>query len=142
MDATGHLATVGGADGIASVYSVDDNQLISKLEIGGEVTDSIWVGNLNVISSSTGLVKAFDKGQEVAAWSSHAGSANALALHPCGDLFASVGVDKSFVFYDIDTRKAVSQTFTDSGMLKYSALRIFEGFLLTISRNPLCSIPS
>lgn len=114
LDATNHLVVVGGTDGVAGVYSVDENRLITALKVGGVITDAIWAGELNIVASSTGAVKAFHNGDEVAAFSSHSGSANALAIHPCGDMFASVGIDKSFVFYDVHTRKSVAQVFTDS----------------------------
>lgn len=56
-----------------------------------------------------------DNGQAVASFTSHAGAATGLALHPCGDLLLSVGVDKSFVYYDLSSMTVVSQVYTDSG---------------------------
>jgi pre-mRNA-processing factor 19 len=55
-------------------------------------------------------------GDNETTFTSHAGSANGLALHPSGDILASVGVDKSFVFYDLPGGKPVTQVYTDSGM--------------------------
>lgn len=54
-------------------------------------------------------------GNDEITFTSHAGSANGLALHPSGDILASVGVDKSFVFYDLVGGSSVTQVYTDSG---------------------------
>jgi hypothetical protein len=59
-----------------------------------------------------------DAGQSVASFTNHAGAATGLALHPCGDLLVSVGVDKSFVYYDLEKLTVISQVYTDSGMSK------------------------
>jgi pre-mRNA-processing factor 19 len=117
VDETGELAIVGGTDGIAGIYSLAQKQLISALKVGGSITEALWFGSRAVVSSSTGVVKVFDNGNEVVSFTSHAGAVNGLALHPCGDILASVGVDKSFVFYDLASGKAVTQVYTDSGRL-------------------------
>ena len=46
---------------------------------------------------------------------SHAGEVTAITLHPCGDILSSVGVDKSWVTYDLNTGKPVCQVYTESG---------------------------
>lgn len=74
----------------------------------------MWYGSQPVVSTSSGAVKVF--GKDEVTFTSHAGSANGLALHPSGDILASVGVDKSFVFYDLTRGTAVTQVYTDSGM--------------------------
>lgn len=98
-----------------SIYSLEQNDKIYDLPINGKVTDSVWCGGLAVISSSSGEVRAFNKGIEVQALTVHAGSVNALAVHPSGQILASVGVDKSFVFYDISSGRTLTQVFSDSG---------------------------
>lgn len=84
-----------------------------SFKAGSAITGAVWFGARPVISTSSGAVMVF--GDSEATFTSHAGSANALALHPCGDILASVGVDKSFVFYDLATGKAITQVYTDSG---------------------------
>lgn len=92
--------------------------MLQVLKVGaGPITDAVWYGSQPVISTASGAVKVFDEGKAVAAFTSHAGAASALALHPSGEILASVGVDKSFVFYDLPGGKAVSQIYTDSGLL-------------------------
>jgi hypothetical protein len=114
VNETDQLVIVGGSDGIAGVYSIPENKLQQSFKAGGAVTDATWYGKQPVVSTASGAVKVF--GNSEMTFSSHAGSANALAVHPSGDILASVGVDKSFVFYDLPDGKAVSQIYTDSGM--------------------------
>lgn len=116
IDESGARAIVGGSDGIAGIYSLPDNKILMVLKVGGgAITDSVWYGDQPVISTSSGVVKVFNDGQEAAAFTSHAGAANALAMHPSGEILASVGADKSFVFYDLVTAKPVTQVYTDCG---------------------------
>lgn len=117
VDSTGTRAIVGGKDGVAGVYSVPDDEIHMVLNVGaGAITDAVWYGDSPVVATASGTIKVFEGSDEAATFRSHAGSANALALHPSGEILASVGADKSFVFYDLVGRKAVSQIYTDSGM--------------------------
>lgn len=84
---------------------------------GGAITDALWCGNKPVVALSTGAVKVFDNGAETASFERHAGAVNAIALHPCGDILASVGVDKSYVLYDLQSLKPIVQISTDSGKI-------------------------
>lgn len=113
MDEAGQLVVFGGSDGTAGVFSIADNKVKQTYKAGAAVTDAVWYGSQPVVSTSSGTVKVFGDGETT--FTSHAGSANGLALHPSGDILASVGVDKSFVFYDLQAGKAVTQIYTDSG---------------------------
>jgi pre-mRNA-processing factor 19 len=116
LNASGELALVGGSDGVVGTYSLTNKQLVSTLKGGGGViTDAIWAGNKAVIATSTGSVKVFEGGAEFASFNTHAGAATALALHPDGEIIASVGVDKSYVVYDLEGSFVASQVFTDTG---------------------------
>jgi len=112
LDEAGKLALVGGAGKLAGVYSIDENKVRETFKVGSSVTDAVWFGSSPVFSTSSGAVKLF--GEETTTFNSHAGSAARLALHPSGEILASVGVDKSFVFYDLPGGKAVTQVYTDS----------------------------
>lgn len=112
VDASGQLAIVGGSDGVAGVYSIPENRVQQSFKTSSAVTGAVWYGTQPVVSTSSGAVKVFGDGENT--FTSHAGSANALAMHPSGDILASVGVDKSFVFYDLPGGKAVTQVNTDS----------------------------
>ena len=117
LDATGDLALVGGQDGVAGIYSVSQNKLVQALKgAAGAITDALWWNNHAVIAAESGAVKIFKGAAEIANFTSHAGSCTALAMHPSGELLASVGVDKSYVFYDLAGLKAVTQVYSDSGM--------------------------
>ncbi|KAH7342804.1 WD40-repeat-containing domain protein [Rhexocercosporidium sp. MPI-PUGE-AT-0058] len=114
LDEAGKLVIFGGSEGVAGVYSIAEEKVQQSLKAGSAVTDAVWYGNQPVVSTASGTVKVF--GENETTFTSHAGSANSLALHPSGDILASVGVDKSFVFYDLPTGKAVTQVYTDSGL--------------------------
>lgn len=136
LDASGDLALVGGTDGVAGVYSLSKKSVVATLNgESGAITDCIWVGNKAVIATSTGTVKVFENGSEAASFNSHAGEATALAPHPCGDIFASVGVDKSYVLYDLTSNSVLTQIFTNSGMHSplYVRSRSFTDFYLGLS---------
>jgi pre-mRNA-processing factor 19 len=113
VDEAGQLVIVGGSDGVAGIYSISENKVKESFKSGSAITDAVWYGGQPVVSTSSGAVKVFADSE--ATFTSHAGSANGLALHPSGDILASVGVDKSFVFYDLLGGKAVTQVYTDSG---------------------------
>jgi pre-mRNA-processing factor 19 len=81
----------------------------------GAITDAVWVGDKVALGTSTGAVKVYDSGNEVASFSSHAGGVAALATHPTGDILVSVGGDKSYVLYDLQTNSVATQIFTDAG---------------------------
>lgn len=120
MNSTGELALVGGADGVAGVYSLAQKSVLQTLKADGPVTGATWAGDKAVVASSTGSVKVFENGNEVATFASHAGEVTAVAVHPTGDIVASVGVDKSYVLYDLSTNSVITQIYTDAG--KYSLI--------------------
>ncbi|KAJ5677753.1 uncharacterized protein N7477_003386 [Penicillium maclennaniae] len=117
VNSAGELALVGGVDGVVGVYSLTQKAVVQTLKTDGPVTDATWAGNKAVVGSATGSVKVFENGSEIASFASHAGEVTALALHATGDIVASVGVDKSYVLYDLSTNAAITQVFTDSALL-------------------------
>ncbi len=114
VDASGDLALLGGNDGTAGVFSISQNKLVQELPVSSSVTDTLWAGSKAIVGTSSGLVKAFGNGVEISSFSGHAGAVTALALHPSGDILASVGVDRSYVFYDLTSSVQVLQISTDS----------------------------
>lgn len=116
IDASGDLALVGGSDGDASVYSLSQKQTVRTLKgNGGSVTDGVWIANKAAVAASTGAVRVYENETEVAEFNSHAGEVTALTVHPTGDILASVGVDKSYVLYDLTNSSTITQIFTDTG---------------------------
>lgn len=59
--------------------------------------------------------KGREEGNQVASLTEHAGAATALSLHPSGEILASVGTDKSIVFYDLVGQKRAARSYTDAG---------------------------
>lgn len=124
---------IGGVDGIAGVYSLSLKNIVTTLNGGGgAITDAIWLGNKAVISTSAGVVRVFEGDAETASFNSHAGEVTALTRHPTGDIVASVGIDKSYVLYDLSASTVIAQVFTDSGKSSYdygggSLLTAFQG---------------
>lgn len=92
-----------------------EQKITKSFKAGGPVTSAAFYGNIPIVSTAKGTVQMF--GDEEHTFTSHAGAVNALALHPSGEILASVGVDKSFVFYDLAEKTAITQIYADSGML-------------------------
>lgn len=114
VNSSGELALVGGEEGAVKVYSLAQKKIARTLKTDGPVTDAVWAGDKAIIASSTGTVKVFEKATELAKIKTHAGAATALAVHPSGDIAASVGADKSYVLYDLTTNSMVAQVFSDA----------------------------
>jgi len=116
VDETGDLVLLGGADGVAQVYSLSQSAIVQSLKCGtGAVVDGTWYGNRPVVALSSGAIKVFENGEELASFTQHAGAVTSVCMHPCGDILASVGVDKTFVLYDLQTMKPLTQQSTESG---------------------------
>jgi pre-mRNA-processing factor 19 len=140
VDESGDLVLLGGADGSAGVHSISQNKVVHTLEgAKGQVTDTLWWGSRAVISTASGQVLVFEEGRQTVAFTSHAGRVAALALHPTGEILASVGADKSFVFYDLTTHRQISQMFDESGELLLPCFRFANSQstkMLTLALNP------
>lgn len=82
-----------------------------------------------MISTSAGIVKVFEGQEEIASFNAHAGKVTGLALHPSGDIVASIGVDKSYVLYDMNTLAVATQVYSNTGMsLMYAMLAITKQY--------------
>ncbi|KAL4868062.1 hypothetical protein BDV12DRAFT_170291 [Aspergillus spectabilis] len=117
VNSSGDSALVETAEGTVGVFSLSQKHIIHNLQSNGPVTDAIWAGEKAVVASSTGSVKVFEGGKEVASFNLHAGAATGLALHATGNIVASVGVDKSYVLYDLTSNAAIMQNFSDASLL-------------------------
>ena len=115
LDPSGDLALLGGSDGNAGVFSISQNKVVQEFSVGNSVTDSLWAGNRTVTGTSAGTIKIFENGNELASFSGHAGEVTGLAVHASGDILASVGVDKSYILYDLTSFAQSLQIFTNSG---------------------------
>ncbi|KAH8653725.1 WD40-repeat-containing domain protein [Xylariales sp. PMI_506] len=109
-------AAVGGLKGDVAIYSIEADKVERSLQVNEPITDSVWHESKVVFSTTKGSVKVFESGNEVASFSDHAGPATGLAIHPSGEIVASVGSDKSFAFYDLTNLKRATRVFTDSSL--------------------------
>jgi len=114
IDESGDLALFGGADGVAGVFSISEQKLVSALKAGAAVMATAWWGSKAIVATSAGTVKVFEDGAEIAQMGSHAGPVTSISLHPSGAILASAGADKRFMFYELSTFKSVSQVYTEA----------------------------
>ncbi|PHH87503.1 hypothetical protein CDD83_8760 [Cordyceps sp. RAO-2017] len=118
FDLEGDYAALGGPEGEAAIYSLQADATERQMPIGQPVTDTLWAGSKLIFATSQGAVKVFEGGDEVASTTEHAGAATALSSHPGGEILASVGVDKSVIFYETGSMKRVGRVFTDTPLTK------------------------
>lgn len=119
---------------------MSENRVLHTLKGGGgSITGGVWAGSKALVSTSAGRVKVFDEEEEAASFGAHAGEITGLALHPSGDIAASVGVDKSYVLYDLTASAVVTQVYSNSGLfLVASMFDIANGFAqLLRARNSI-----
>ncbi|KAK4154921.1 hypothetical protein C8A00DRAFT_42389 [Chaetomidium leptoderma] len=116
LDTESEYAAIGGLDGKVDIYSTQENKVERSLDIGEPVTATAWTGSKVIVATSKGSVKVFDSGSETASFQVHAGAVTGLSVHPGGRILASVGVDKSFVFYDLESLEKVSRGYTDAAL--------------------------
>ena len=119
----GNTALVAGNNGAGGVVSLSDDVLLHPLKVGkGSVTSGLWAQDRAVIAMSTGVIKVFEKDQEVLSFAAHAGSTNAIALHPSGTILGSVGEDRSYALYDLESGKLLTHVHSSSGMSMHSSM--------------------
>lgn len=111
----GSYAALAGLKGQAAVYSIEADKLERQIPVDEPVVDTLWTGSKVIFATYGGTVKVFEAGVEAAQATEHAGPATALSVHPGGKILASVGSDKSVVFYELETLKRVSRAYADSG---------------------------
>lgn len=114
LGADAGYAAVGGLKGDVAIVSLATGQTERTLQVNEPVTDTLWHGSKVVFATSKGSVKVFENGGELASFAEHAGAATALSMHPGGTILASVGTDKSFVFYDLNALSRVTRVYTNA----------------------------
>lgn len=129
----GASAAIGGLKGQAVVYATNEDKVEVSIAVEEPVTDAAWAEDKIAFATGQGSVKVFQEGNQVASLSEHAGAATALSLHPSGTILASVGTDKSIVFYDLASQKRVSRAYTDAGKFLRPDSS-FAWYVLTISQ--------
>ncbi|KAK6833109.1 cell cycle control protein [Apiospora arundinis] len=110
------LAAIAGQTGTVCVYEPAQANVKFALSLQEPVTTSTWVDNKSVLATASGAVKVFVEGEMIVSFSEHAGPVTGLAVHPSRQILASVGSDKSIVFYDLQGNKRAARIFTDSAL--------------------------
>lgn len=117
VDPTGDFFLCGDSDGDIGVYDWKQNAFTTRSNVGaGGIIGGAWAQEKAVVSTSSGAVVVTQGGSVTAKFHQHAGTATAVAVHPCGDIVASCGSDKSYVMYDLHGSKVLTQIYTDAGM--------------------------
>lgn len=111
----GGYAAIAGAKGQAAVYSIESDKLEREIAVNEPVIDALWTGSKVVFAAYNGTIKVYEAGSEAAQATEHAGPATGISVHPGGQILASVGSDRSVVFYELETMKRVSRAYADSG---------------------------
>ena len=127
-----------------AIYSVEADNLERSVSVDEPVTDSIWDGPRIFFSTAKGSVKVFESGSEIASFTEHAGPATGLAIHPSKAILASVGADKSFVFYDLQNLQRATRVYTNAGKFHrydYTHLRCEFKLIFVYSFDGLCIPP-
>ena len=138
VDPTGDFFLCGDSDGDIGVYDLKQNAFTTRSNVGaGGILDGAWAQDKAIVSSSSGAVVVTLGGSVEAKFHQHAGAATSVAAHPCGDLIASCGSDKSYVLYDLHDSKVLTQIYTDTGAWHFP-LETEHG-KLTIPQNSLPS---
>lgn len=114
-DASGDLFLCGDSDGDIGVYDMQAAAFTTRSNIGaGAITSCAWAHDKPVVATSSGAVVVTQGGSALAKFHQHAGAATAVTVHPCESIVASVGEDKSYVLYDLDSSKVLTQMYTNS----------------------------
>jgi pre-mRNA-processing factor 19 len=116
VDNAGDFFLCGDSDGAIGVYDLENSAFTTRSNLGaGAILDGAWANDKIVVATSSGSVVVAVEGSAQAKFHQHAGAATAIAVHPCGDVVASVGVDKSYVLYDLQASAVLTQIYADSG---------------------------
>ena len=119
LNGAADAALLGSKSGMVEVLPAPFQEATQKFYVaGGAVTAVTWSRTHCIVALSTGSIKVFDDGQEVRSNSRHSDAVTGIAVHPSGSILASVSLDKSLVFHDFARMEAMSQLFTESGLLR------------------------
>lgn len=110
-----NTALIGGQQGGVYTVQASDGSVGTVLSGTEPVTAGVWAGSRVAIATSSGKVKIVEQEQEVASFQAHTSSITGVALHPTGDILASVSSDKSYALYDLEASQVLTQVHTSTG---------------------------
>lgn len=120
-----NTALIGGRRGGAYTVQPSSGKLDAVVSEAESVTAGVWAGSRIAVATSNGKVKIVENGQEVASFGAHSASVTGLAIHPSGDILASVSSDRSYALYDIESNRLLTQVQASSGTVSLSPREIF-----------------
>ncbi|KAK3680112.1 hypothetical protein LTR78_000489 [Recurvomyces mirabilis] len=113
-DKTGDFFLCGDSDGAVGVYDLKAGAFTTRSNLkSGAILHGAWANDKPIVATSSGAVVVTSEGTVQAKFTQHAGAAKAVAVHPSEDILASVGSDRSYVLYDLQDNKVLTQVFTD-----------------------------
>ncbi|KAK0609749.1 Diaminopimelate epimerase-like protein [Bombardia bombarda] len=112
----------GGLDGILGIYDskFDVESRLHSIDVKSQITALAFSKNDTnklIVACADGNIQLYYEGQAAHVYKSHIGPVTGIALHPGARFFASVGRDKSFVFYEDTTTKEVMKGYASSELL-------------------------
>jgi len=119
-----NTALIGGRRGGAYTVQPSSGKLDAVVSEAESVTAGVWAGSRIAVATSNGKVKIVENGQEVASFGAHSASVTGLAVHPSGDILASVSSDRSYALYDIESNRLLTQVQASSGTVSLSPREI------------------
>lgn len=132
VDRSGDLFVCGDSDGTMGIYDMKQGAFTTRSNVGaGAILDGAWCNDRPAVATASGTVAVVQEGAVQAKFQKHAGAATSVAVHPSGDLLASVGMDKSYVLYDLHSSKPLTQIYGDAGEFEIVILK--RNVKLTIS---------
>ena len=143
IDQSGDLVLLGGTEGTAGIYSLSQAKLQQEVETEAPIKDTLWLETAGVVATSTGAIKVLENKVVKSSLQGHNGDVTALALHPSGDILASVGIDKNCIFYDLASFSKAGQIATDSGKLSPTTILLENRISADqLRRSFHCALPS
>ena len=139
VDKNGDLALFGGDGGRGGAYSLSEEKVTQEFDVEDPIADSLWRDTTAVVATSTSGIKLLENGILQSNLEGPGGNLGGIALHPSGDILASVSDNATCILHDLTTGTKASQISTDSGE-EYS--RVLKSFTERQSRLNHGTIPS
>lgn len=114
LDVERGTAALGGLKGDSATYLIEADKIERQISVDAPVTATLCAASKVIYATSQGSLKVYQGDDQVAQVTEHAGAVTAVSAHPGGQILASVGSDKSLVFYDVASMRRISRAYADS----------------------------
>lgn len=113
------FSVVAGRTGGIAVYTNESGSMAHHFDAECPITQVTTHGLHIVVGTATGEVRVLKTdGTELARWAKHTAPVVGLAMHPSSQFVVSVSQDRSYVYYDLFSSRAVYQGFIDAGKFR------------------------